>query len=148
MPADLYAGNHAGTSAGIVFLGDSITSEGNWSELFPGTNVKNEGVWGETTSDIINRLSAVITNNPKKIFVLSGINDLATGVSPRDVAGNYSKMIKELTSKLPQTRIYVQSILPVAGNNGMINDLIISSNESLKNTIEKLNNKRVKYIDI
>ncbi len=43
---------------GIVFLGDSITYEGPWSELFPQTQIHNFGVDGDTSAGLLERIEA------------------------------------------------------------------------------------------
>jgi hypothetical protein len=40
---------------GIVFLGDSITEGGHWSEIFGNGAVLNRGIGGDTTQDVLDR---------------------------------------------------------------------------------------------
>ena len=53
----------------IVFLGDSMTDNGNWKDLFPHEHVINMGIGGDTTQGLLNRLPQVIRLKPKKIFL-------------------------------------------------------------------------------
>jgi len=56
------------TEEEIIFLGDSITEEGKWSELFPKENVINRGISSDVTDDVLNRLDEITSSNPKKYF--------------------------------------------------------------------------------
>ncbi|MGL4621995.1 MAG: GDSL-type esterase/lipase family protein, partial [Chroococcidiopsis sp.] len=44
----------------IVFLGDSITDECEWSELLENPHVKNRGISGDTTMGVLNRLEDIV----------------------------------------------------------------------------------------
>ena len=61
----------------IVFVGDELTEEGRWSELFPGTPVKNRGIAGDTTRDVALRIGQVASGNPGKVFLMIGGKDAA-----------------------------------------------------------------------
>lgn len=97
----------------IVFLGDSITDGGEWGEFFGGSNFKNRGISGDISQGIYDRLDAVVSGRPAKIFLMIGVNDLSRGISEDTVAGNISKIIDKVHADSPDTRIYLQSILPV-----------------------------------
>ena len=97
----------------IVFLGDSLTAGGNWHRYFPGSWIKNAGVVGDKTGDILDRLDAVIALNPDEVYLLAGINDLASGVHPDRIVAHHKRIMKRLLTASPDLRLYVQSILPV-----------------------------------
>lgn len=97
----------------VAMLGDSITHEGLWDEYFPGSVVLNRGIGGDTTQDVLNRLDAIIALQPRKLFVLIGINDLNMGVKQPKTLANYTALLNRLREELPNTAVYVQSILPV-----------------------------------
>jgi lysophospholipase L1-like esterase len=96
----------------IVWLGDSITDGGEWSELFPNYNTMNRGISSDNTFGILYRLREVIRRKPKKIFILIGINDIARNIPDEVILRNYRKIIDSLQLQTPATKIYVQSILP------------------------------------
>jgi lysophospholipase L1-like esterase len=100
--------------ADIVMLGDSITHEGLWNEYFPQHNLRNRGIGGNTTQDVIERLPAIYALQPKRLFLLIGINDINVGAKPAQTFANYARILKNLRQQLPDLKIYVQSILPVA----------------------------------
>lgn len=97
----------------IIMLGNSITDQCEWHELFNDINVKNRGIGGDDTDGILERLSEVTESNPLKVFILIGTNDLAYGKTGEHVLTNYKKIIEQIKEESPSTKIYVQSILPV-----------------------------------
>lgn len=121
------------SSNSIVFLGDSITDEGDWSKLFPDLPVVNRGIGGDTTLGVLNRLDQVIALEPTQIFLMIGTNDLCFNRSIPDTITNYRKILTRLHTQLPSTKIYIQSVLP-------FNDTIFPSRAlRSNNNIEKLN---------
>lgn len=100
------------TSADTVFLGDSITAGGHWAEMFPGVPVKNRGISGDRTEDVLNRLEQITSGRPAKIFLMIGTNDIGLGTPRDETVRNYSTILDRLKVALPETRIYVQSVLP------------------------------------
>lgn len=103
----------SGTRAEVVFLGDSITQGGRWSELFPGSGAVNRGIGGDTTADVLARLDQVLALEPAKLFVMIGINDLNRGLGPDTATANYQQMFDRIDAALPDTRVFLQSVLPV-----------------------------------
>ncbi|KHJ39368.1 arylesterase [Pedobacter glucosidilyticus] len=97
----------------IVFLGNSITEVGEWSELFATKSIINRGISGDVTYGVINRLPAILAQKPKKIFLAIGVNDIKRGATTEELAMNYERIIKLIIQKSPKTILYVQSILPV-----------------------------------
>jgi len=102
--------------AEVVMLGDSITHEGLWHEYFPESSPLNRGIGGDTTRDILNRLPAVYPLQPRRLFLLIGINDLNMGREREQTLADYSKILDELRRNLPSTTVYVQSVLPVSNH--------------------------------
>jgi lysophospholipase L1-like esterase len=97
----------------IIFLGDSITAMGNWSKVLNDGTVINGGVGGNITSRVLRRLKDITDCNPSKVFSLLGINDIRKNIPDVVIADNYLKIIGEIHSKCPKTKIYVQGVLPV-----------------------------------
>lgn len=94
----------------IVFLGNSITDFGLWSEFF-GSNpyIVNRGIQGIESPEVLDNLALIGSGHPAKVFLMIGINDFNT---PGRVVPNIRRMIGVLREKSPKTTIYVQSILP------------------------------------
>lgn len=109
----------------IVFLGDSITQQGgNWSVKFDEPMVKNRGISGDVTEGVRLRLNEVIHAKPRAVFLLIGINDLLrAGKSPDYIAENIIRITDLIRKNSPTTRIYVQTLLPVAVTKGHLEEI-------------------------
>ncbi|RWS44128.1 platelet activating factor [Bacillus mycoides] len=99
--------------SGVLFLGDSLTDYNEWDEAFPGIKTYNRGISGDTTLGVIHRLNQVISLKPSKIFLMIGVNDLAAKTPKENVLKNYKYILEQLTVKLPNTKIFIESMLPV-----------------------------------
>jgi lysophospholipase L1-like esterase len=97
----------------IIFLGNSITEMGNWKKVLNDTTVVNRGIGGDITYGVLKRLKDVTDRQPSKLFILLGINDIGKDIPDAVIADNYLKIVKEIHIKCPQTRVYVQSVLPL-----------------------------------
>jgi lysophospholipase L1-like esterase len=97
----------------IIFLGNSITEMGNWKKVLNDTTVVNRGIGGDNTYGVLKRLKDITDRRPSKLFILLGINDIGKDIPDVVIAYNYLKIVKEIHTKCPETKIYVQSILPV-----------------------------------
>ncbi len=100
-------------SGEIIFLGDSITEGCDWSEMFHDPLVKNRGISGDVTQGVLDRLDEVVESKPAKIFLMIGINDLASGMTEKEILANIKSIIREIRRKSPETKLYLQSLLPV-----------------------------------
>jgi len=135
----------------IIFLGNSITDGGNWSELFNNVNVKNRGISADVTDGILERLDEVTESKPAKIFIMIGVNDLAFGVTVEQVLNNFQKIIERIQTVSKDTEIYIQSILPVNPdypkfkNHTDKGEQILEVNANLKQLAK---NKNVIFIDL
>ncbi|RWY53686.1 GDSL-type esterase/lipase family protein [Mucilaginibacter gilvus] len=98
---------------GIIFLGNSITEMGNWGKLLKDTTVLNRGIGGDITYGLLKRLDDITDREPKKLFILIGINDIGKDIPDSVIAYNYFKIVKQVHAKSPGTKIFVQSILPL-----------------------------------
>lgn len=98
----------------IVFLGDSITAGANWDELFPGKSAKNRGINADTTTGVLKRLAPIISGKPSAVFILIGTNDLFWYEYKTDasILKDYRAILTRFHQESPQTKIFIQSILP------------------------------------
>lgn len=135
----------------IVWLGDSITDGGEWSELFPSYNTMNRGISSDNTFGVLNRLHEVIKRKPKKIFLLVGINDIARGVPEEVILRNYRKIVDSVQLHSPTTKLYIQSLLPTNNNFTQFKNhqnktaQILSVNEGLKKLCAEMH---ISYINL
>lgn len=119
-----------GTNRLAILLGDSLSL---WfpSERLPrGQFWLNQGISGENTSQILNRLSAFSQTRPDTIYVMAGTNDLRQGVSDRIILDNIRQILQRLRLNHPQSQVIVQSILPM-GLNGIPSERIRNLNQEI-----------------
>ena len=121
----------------VVFIGNSITEGGqDWGDKLKIANVKNRGISGDVTDGVLVRLGELIKYKPKSIFIMIGVNDLFNLYyrkeipSPEYVINNLLKITTQLHEKLPNTKIYLQTLLPTARD--FINQSINVVNASIK----------------
>lgn len=134
----------------IVFIGNSITNGGEWHELFENRHVKNRGISGDTSEGVYDRLDAVLKGQPRKLFLLIGINDIAKGLSVRTIATTIEKIVSKIQTQSSSTSIYLQSVLPVNPDFGLFSghmkpDMINELNVEIKHIAQKYN---ITYIDL
>lgn len=136
-------------SDAIIFLGDSLTNQCDWSEILSNSQVINRGISGDTTQGMLRRLD-VSKQNPSKVFMMIGINDIATKVSKDKIIENYAHIIDKIQRESPNTVIYVQSLLPVnediyVYHNKISNIDIITVNNEIHRISREHN---IKFIDL
>lgn len=133
----------------IVMVGDSLTEGVNWSELV-GNKVIGRGIHGDKVTDILKRIDKVTVYKPKKIFIMAGVNDISGGYSVDEMIMNYQSLISKIVKDVPETEIYIQSILPVNTDikyyrSGFNNAIILEANKKLE---ELANDNNCIYIDL
>ena len=122
----------------IVFLGNSITDGGEFSELFDDITIKNRGISSDVISGVIERLYQIVDHSPSKIFLLIGINDVSHNLSVDRLAEEYGKLVREIREKAPDTRLYIQSVMPINNDFGRYRNLkgkestVVRFNERIK----------------
>jgi hypothetical protein len=82
--------------ADVVMIGDSITHQGHWEDIFPDNKIVNRGVGGDRTDDVLRRIDSIIKLKPNKVFLMLGINDLLWGRCVEDVLLDYLKIVSIL----------------------------------------------------
>lgn len=100
-------------STDIVFLGNSITNFGEWGEFFNNIHIKNRGISGDRTTSVFARLNTILPGKPQKIFLMIGVNDLEHRASPDSVVNGIIRIAERIAKESPDTKLYIQSILPV-----------------------------------
>jgi lysophospholipase L1-like esterase len=107
-------------STAIVMLGNSLTENGkDWAERI-GTRRKvvNRGIIGDNTIGMTDRLYQITPFHPRAIFLMAGINDMAGNMTYEEVAYRVIDLIETIRSQTPQTKLFVQSILPIDETEG------------------------------
>ena len=135
------------SSGAIVFVGNSITEGGNWSELFPEKNIMNRGIGGDISEGVLKRLDEIIRHQPSKLFISIGTNDIAKGVEQTAILQNYRTILETVKAQSPATKIYVQSVLPVGKDVifGHNNEKIVLLNTEIKKLCTQM---KITYIDL
>ncbi len=135
----------------IIFCGDSITDGAEWSELFNDPAVANRGISGDIAEGVLNRCDEITREQPDKLFLMIGINDLAAGRNIRDILSTIQKIIDTIHTGSPQTNIFLQSLLPVNAslnrfpNHTNKNDSILVLNTGLQKIARAEN---LVYVDL
>ena len=96
----------------IVMLGNSLTDGGEFNELLNNRHVKNRGIVGDIVQGLIDRIDPIIKGQPKKLFILTGVNDISHDVSADSIARAMEKLIVMVKQGSPRTKIYLQSLVP------------------------------------
>jgi lysophospholipase L1-like esterase len=104
------------STGSIVFLGDSITDIGEWSELFGNKTIKNRGISTDNTFGVLARLDETIASKPTKVFLMIGINDLAKKTPDVIILKNIKRITDQISQYSPNTKLIIQSILPTNNN--------------------------------
>jgi len=117
----------------IVFLGNSITEKGgDWGKRVNNPKAKNRGISGDTTDGVLARLDELTYCEPKKVFILIGINDLfRDDMTSEKVYENILKIVNQIHEKSPNTTIFVHTILPTS--TVKIKEKIQTTNSLLRN---------------
>ena len=125
----------------IVMLGDSHSEYGkDWNRFFPNARrIINRGIIGDDSRGISNRLNQILPYKPSKIFFECGTNDLSQGLTVERTFQGVINFLESIRKTCTQTKLYVQSILPLNEKVGVWkllkgkDDMIIQLNEKLKN---------------
>jgi len=97
----------------VIFLGNSITEGFDLEMFFPESKPVNRGISGDNIDGVLERFDySVRSLEPSKLFLMIGINDIGTRVPDSLIQANYQLLLRTILKSLPNTRVYVQSILP------------------------------------
>lgn len=99
-------------SSDIIMLGNSLTDGAEWNELFDNCHVKNRGIVGDIIPGFFERLEPILKGQPRKIFIMGGVNDISHGVSADSIVSAMTQVLTTIQARCPKTEIYVQSMLP------------------------------------
>lgn len=143
------------TSSDILMLGDGIVQQGEWAELFSGaTNVKNRGmglnqnnVYSLTSDKLATIVPKVLHDNatPAKVFVEIGRTDALNGTAAATIATNIETGVEKILSLSPNTKVYIQSIIPLRDATKNTN-IVSPTNALLKTWCDSKDG--VEYIDL
>lgn len=112
--------NQTARQGQIVFVGSSTT------EIFPietfqqeqdlglTKTIYNRGIRATTTADLLKNIKPLVFDlAPSKLFINIGSNDIGFNVPEATYLANYEKILRQITSQLPDTQVYVMKYYPV-----------------------------------
>jgi lysophospholipase L1-like esterase len=106
--------------------------------------VTNLGIAGERVEGLIARRERIRSQleNPDYLFLMTGINNIANG--QQDITGPYREIVRNLTTWYKNSKVVVQSILPVTLE-WISNDAIQDANRTLREIAREYH---AEYLDI
>ena len=95
-----------------VIMGDSRAVGFYSFEFLPESRVLAEA--GNTIANILDHEDELVQLNPTTLFLCYGLNDISIGLwsTKEDYVKDYASILDELHKKLPNTSIFVNSIIP------------------------------------
>lgn len=137
----------------IIFLGDSITHRYDLKKYYDNKNIINQGIEGNTTEDVLERLqTGVYDYNAKKVILLIGTNDIGDQEDPIE---NIKLIINKIKSHDNSIEIIVESIYPINNtkNSKIKKDVVgTRNNEKIKETNKKIKEickeKNITYVNV
>lgn len=97
----------------VLFIGDSHTDRADFYTMFNGMQVVSQGIGGDTSKGLLNRINKTKGFNPKVIVIEIGVNDLIQGAPVEEVVENYQLLIDGMKTIHPSSTIVIETIYPV-----------------------------------
>ena len=124
-----------------VFLGDSITFDGDWEATFSDLGARNRGIGWDTTADVLERLDESLDGPPATVVLMIGTNDLFINVPHAQTVRNVAHILDHIDEVAPDARIIVQSVLP---RTDRYHPLVAPLNEALSRICDE---RELEFID-
>lgn len=97
----------------IVFVGNSITNMGCWSETFnDDQRCLNRGNSGAVSRETLENIESVLIGHPAKIYLMIGTNDIGEGYGVQVPFDNVKTILERIQDESPATDIYLTSVFP------------------------------------
>lgn len=140
------------THEDIVMLGNSLTENGgDWGKRLGMEHVINRGISGDKADGVYARLHQILPGQPKKLFLMIGINDLSHDLPADSIADMIAALIGRIQVESPDTHLYLQSLLPINESFGRYKrltgktDIVPQINTQLKAIAKE---KKITYVDL
>ena len=102
------------TTEDIVMLGNSLTENGgDWGKRLGRKHVVNRGIIGDEVMGVYRRLHQILPGQPRELFLMIGINDVSHGLTADSIADLIRLTVERIRRESPQTRLHLQSLLPI-----------------------------------
>lgn len=131
-----------------LFIGDSITKALVTYKFLPSQNVCAKiGIGNDKLRGYLDNAEK---SDPEKIFLLCGVNDLDGSLDKESFRRSYDQLVKAVKSKYHNSKIYVQSILPLSPNGEQKPPYVKNShiNECNKIIMDIAKSQGVTYLNI
>lgn len=97
----------------VLFTGSSSIRLWDLEHAFPEQRFVNRGFGGSTLRDLIRYAPRIfLPVRPRLIVIYSGDNDLAEGLTPREVAADFATLVAWIDRELPETMVISLAIKP------------------------------------
>lgn len=131
-----------------VFVGDSITEYLSAAEMLPQKNVYAEK--GKTVIKGLDDVEKLKYENPKRIIMLFGMNDVVNFSNCKDYKERYIELVNKIKSNVPNAKIYIESPTPIRldaenSTTGFTNKRLDEFRQAAKEVAEETGSE---YIDI
>ncbi len=98
--------------ADAVFVGDTVVNGISYYKHLPSGQVVSDV--NMVSSDAAGKVGTVMASNPKKVFIMVGLNDANYGIyKTDDIVKNIEKFVKAVKAKNSSTQVYIMSVLPI-----------------------------------
>jgi len=136
----------------IVMLGNSLTENGgDWAARLGNKNVRNRGIIGDEVMGVYDRLHQILPGHPAKLFLLIGVNDVSHDLTTDTIVGMIRVTVERIRKESPDTKLYLQSLLPINESFGRYKRLVGKTNmipEINKQLEELAKEKGLTYINL
>ena len=136
----------------IVMLGNSLTENGgDWAARLGNKNVRNRGIIGDEVMGVYDRLHQILPGHPAKLFLLIGVNDVSHDLTTDTIVGMIRVTVERIQKESPDTKLYLQSLLPINESFGRYKRLAGKTNmipEINKQLEELAKEKGLTYINL
>ena len=136
----------------IVMLGNSLTENGgDWAASLGNKNVRNRGIIGDEVMGVYDRLHQILPGHPAKLFLLIGVNDVSHDLTTDTIVGMIRVTVERIQKESPDTKLYLQSLLPINESFGRYKRLAGKTNmipEINKQLEELAKEKGLTYINL
>ncbi|MCM1108106.1 MAG: GDSL-type esterase/lipase family protein [Clostridium sp.] len=145
-------------STDILIIGDEAIHNGEWHELLGSPDFKDRGIgWGFPSINIANvnaMLDPILTGNntngvtkeaPRAVCLYAGLTDIQSGTTPATAFASYQTLVNNVRTKLPDTPIFIMTVMPYASNNAEKAQNIVALNDRLKTLAD--NGNKIYIID-
>jgi lysophospholipase L1-like esterase len=131
----------------ILFIGSSsIRYWTNVAQAFPGHKVISRGFDGSHLSDSVAFVDRFVTPyKPRLVLLYAGDNDIASGMSPEQVLGDFKAFAGRIHAALPNTRIAYLAIKPCPAREKLL-DPVKATNRLIREYTAT--NDRLRFVDL